>query len=150
MTTVLNDRHFRTHARNTFHGAKKLQDDSKPVPAAYLTQVAMECAFKARLLALFGCSRVSEFKDKQPVLWKKFFAGKTGHSLSELALVTDVERLCKTARMENPLAGNTWARMASSDPERPYSLRYGWESISDSQALEELNVCDNFLRLLGA
>lgn len=151
MATVLNARHFRTHARNTYHGAKKLQDDSKPVPAAYLTQVAMECAFKARLLTLYNCARVTEFKDKQPVLWDKFFTGAGGHDLGELVKGTDMGRFFAARKEASLFNGPVWNRMKSQSPDkRPYSLRYGWESLSDSQALEELNVCDNFLRLLGA
>jgi hypothetical protein len=146
----LDKAHLLRHARNTYHGAVALQNATKPIPAAYLAQIALECAFKARILGLYHCSRLSTFKDKHPDLWDKIFKGKNGHDLGGLSQEAVWPRLCITLGKESPLTGNVWNRIKSKEPERPYSLRYGMENLSLPEAQEELDLCDIVLAMVEA
>lgn len=106
-----------------------------PATVAYLAHVALECVMKARLLSRGDCATATDLERKAPKVHRELFRGKSGHSLSTLA---------KQLRLKAILGDDAailvhdacWSRMQHT--ERPYSLRYGAESLNRGEVGEEL------------
>lgn len=140
-----------TAARQRLAAARQVIDSAsspKPQDACYLVHVAIECALKRRILQLNPrAQRISHLK---PLLgdnlYQRLFASKEGHNLSLLIEKSSARRLLQAKRQERLLVGSIWTRMC--DTERPYSLRYGTESISCSDADDSLSLGEVLIDLV--
>lgn len=128
--------HFRKSSEAKLSAAQHLHGNQKyPTEVAYLCAVALECAFKARLLSKHEIKRTELIPEDHQ--FKELFAGRSGH---------DLKRLHSAVNSRESIQSNAWKRMASS--ERPYSLRYSTESLSKAESTEELQFTDSYLTRL--
>lgn len=145
------DKQLSTAARQRLDAARQVIDIAqapKPQDACYLVHVAIECALKWRILQLYpGARRISQLK---PLLgddlYQQLFASKEGHNLSLLIEKSAVKRLLQAKRQEVLLAGPVWSKMCGRD--RPYSLRYGTETVSRSAANDSLTLGNELIGLV--
>jgi hypothetical protein len=115
--------------------------------AAYLVQVGLECWLKARILAMhLGREKVPAVRtyrerfgvpDRDGRKRSVLFDSAEGHGLALLARSAELERLlCAHGQPRTLMSDRIWGRMTNG--ERPYSLRYGAESILPDDARAEL------------
>lgn len=136
---------FRRAGHGHLHGAKcVLRGDAArgapppalaPASAVYLAHVALECALKAQLLSRGGCATTDDLAKKLPKVHSTLFRSARGHDLGALACQLGLKGFVETFG-KTWVDDECWKRMASSD--RPYSLRYGAETISRSTAEDEV------------
>jgi hypothetical protein len=107
--------------------------------AAYLGHVALECAFKARLLWRYNVASAEDLKRKQPGVHEALFRGRTGHDLGALAKELRLPKLLATEG--KPWNDDScWKRISHS--ERAYALRYGAGSMDRDVVQEEIARVD--------
>lgn len=146
---------FRLAGHGHHHAARCVLEAAKtapgPVPAltlasaSYLVQVALECGFKARILAMAGCESVEDLRRRHPKVYDPLFVTKQGHDLDKLAKQLGVERLMATMG-KGWREDDCWQRITSS--ERPFSLRYGTEDVDEAAATDEVDRCADLLAVL--
>jgi len=93
-----NREHLRHSAQTKKDAAKALVSGSRshPVPAVYLSHVALECALKRRILINNKATHVGELKQYLSERdFEALFSGATGH---------DLHHLMDTARLRGCLA----------------------------------------------
>jgi hypothetical protein len=120
---------------------------TKPAPApkalpgsiAYVSSVALECSIKS--LILKGCKVADTvgLQKQHSKLYKGLFSGSSGHNLSLLAKAAGLARHLGSDAPKN--SDKSWARMCNSG--RPYTLRYGTEVLSLTDARSELRLADD-------
>jgi hypothetical protein len=145
------EKQLATAARLRLAAARQVVDPAhapKPQDACYLVHVAIECALKRRILQLNPrANRISQLKallgDDD---YQQLFASKEGHNLALLIEKSATRRLLQAQRQEQLLGGVHWKRMC--DKLRPYSLRYGTESISCSDADDALTLGSTLISLV--
>lgn len=118
-----------------------------PSSAAYLAQVALECAMKARLLFRGNFPSAERLSLKHPKVYEELFRSRKGHDVNRLATELRLKGLLET--QGSPLANDAcWNRVCSS--ERPYSLRYGAEHLSSVEAREDVDRASSVVEALFA
>lgn len=111
-----------------------------PGPAAYLIHVTLECAIKVKILVRQNAERTEELRNGRGMDEATFaglFQGRSGHDLHTLAKVAGLKRLLVAKDREELLNSEAWRSMAG---DRPYSLRYGTEVISNLESEEHLKL----------
>src|SRR5262249_54739795 len=101
----------------------------------------LECSMKARIMALAGVTTLSELKRRQPQVAVLLFSGTSGHDLDTLAREARVAGLLEADGYKHVLNSHVWQVMCNRN--RPYSLRYGSETIGRKQAAAELEMARN-------
>lgn len=138
------------HLHSASHVLRSVERD-KAAPslasasATYLTHVALECLLKAKLLRRGGYENVAKLKKSLPKVYKNLFRGVAGHS---------IEQLSDELRLRRELAGQSdcvtndacWVRVCSA--ERPYSLRYGAEELTVTEATEDVGRAEQIAHIL--
>ncbi|HOW51400.1 MAG TPA: hypothetical protein PLV42_05065 [bacterium] len=113
--------------------------------STYLAHLALECAIKARLLHKQGVNSVDDLEKKHPKIHTALFRGKKGHDIQKLSTDVDLQGILKNEG--RPLQKDAcWTRIISST--RPYSLRYGTETLQRAEASEEISRISGILELL--
>jgi hypothetical protein len=121
---------FRHSAHTKKDAARALMNGAHthPTPAVYLAHVALECALKLRILIQNRAKRLIELKrllrDKE---FEALFSGTTGHNLHHLEQTAGLRRYLAARDHESLLTKTEWHSMGG---QRPYSLRYGTETIT--------------------
>ncbi|MBI4859847.1 MAG: hypothetical protein HY815_06230 [Candidatus Riflebacteria bacterium] len=118
-----------------------------PFTAAYLVHVALECALKARILFRSGCQDTDHLKRKDVGAYNALFRSREGHKLLALA---------DHLRLSNLMTGDggewvedaCWKSMIFE--ERPYSLRYGAQTVKRDKAMEELRRAKKIVEVVLA
>lgn len=121
-----------------------------PGPAAYLIHVTLECAIKVRILVSQNAERTDQLRSSRGMDEATFdglFKGRSGHDLHHLAKVARLRSLLVAKDREELLMTDAWRSMAG---DRPYSLRYGTEVISDSEAEDHLKLAKELTSLILA
>jgi hypothetical protein len=119
-----------------------------PGPAAYLIHVTLECAIKVRILVSQNAERTDQLRNNRGMDEATFdglFKGRSGHDLHHLAKVAQLKKLLVARDREELLMSDAWRSMAG---DRPYSLRYGTEVISDSEAEAHLKLAKELTSLI--
>lgn len=119
-----------------------------PGPAAYLIHVALECAMKLRILVSQRVERTDELRNSRGMDKTTFdglFSGRSGHDLHHLAKVARLRSLLVAKDREQLLESKAWRGMAG---DRPYSLRYGTEDITDSESEDHLKLAKEITLLI--
>ena len=117
-----------------------------PAPAIYLSHVALECALKRRILIKNNVAHLDGLKRYLPK--KEFdalFSGTTGHDLHSLERTARLRRYLVAYGNESLLAQEEWRKMGGN---RPYSLRYGVELVSDSNATGQVRFASKLVDLI--
>ena len=104
--------------------------------ACYLAHVALECALKARLLAMAGVWDVDAFIRRRGMAAENIFRGANGHNLEFLAYHARLRVLLEARQKRGALRTPAW--QALSHERRPYSLRYGHEKPERSEAISQI------------
>jgi hypothetical protein len=143
-----NHKHFQHSARTKKDAACYLLSGSEkhPTPAVYLSHVTLECALKLRILRKNGAKHIDDLRRLLPDrIVDSLFNGATGHDLHHLAKTASIERFLaangKAALLHQP----EWKAMAG---QRPYSLRYGSEAVSNEDAKRQVDFAANLTNLI--
>jgi len=119
---------------------------SHPTPAVYLAHVALECALKRRILIKNKAVHVNDLKRYlSQGDFDRLFSGTTGHNLDCLERTAGLRRYLTASGNESLLKHRAWRKMGG---ERPYSLRYGFETIALCNAKEEIRFAGNLVALI--
>ena len=133
-------------SRTRAEAAKHLLNKSQQI-AAYLGHVSLECALKARILRQANVDTRSDLEKRLgPEYVNKLFSSKQGHALDFLSAQASLSRLLEVEHKPRLLESAEWKRMI--DPNRPYSLRYGTESLSQEHARREVEIADEIGELI--
>jgi len=118
-------------ARRKLHGAEHLMERANPLPSegAYLASIASECSLKALLMTRHSIQDTSEISEDHHL--SECFRGKGAHNLSRIF------RHLRGFSAPGLPGSQIWKRMT--DKGRPYSLRYGEEKLSQSEAEHEIS-----------
>lgn len=139
---------FRHSAQTKRNAARELVRTKQfhPGPAAYLAHVALECALKLRILRNNNARHADELREKLPERsFNELFTGAKGHDLHHLAGTASIKR-CLAANGEADLLKRPeWQAMGGA---RPYSLRYGIERVSTSDAQRQVRFADRLAALI--
>lgn len=101
--------------------------------------VALECSLKAYILHKEGKQTIDLLRRvMRQEEYDELFFGSSGHQLQRLAGTAGLPRLLEAERRAPLLRGQTWANMCRAH--RPYSLRYGCETIARNVAAAELRL----------
>jgi hypothetical protein len=133
-----NHEHFRRSARTKRDAARDLVKGTRKhsAPAVYLSHVTLECAIKLRILRQSGVTHINDLKRLLPEqIFNALFNGATGHDLHHLAKTASIDRFLEAGGNKSLLKQPEWGAMAG---ERPYSLRYGTESVGDADAQRQV------------
>ena len=139
---------LRHSAQTKKDAAKALLTDkqSHPMPAAYLSHVALECALKRRILIN---NKVSSLKGLERMMPKQtfesLFSGSTGHDLHHLERTANLQRFLTASGNESLLKETSWRSMGGN---RPYSLRYGVEVLDTKSVKELVNIASKLTDLM--
>lgn len=130
-------------ARQKIEVAQLIGDGSvpctRPQVASYLVHVALECVLKARILLINKSEDTYQLLTRTPAdTVESLFRGKSGHDLGALAAKSGLERLLAADQNEAILRGTAWLRLIGAN--RPYSIRYGAESLAGADATAEVDV----------
>jgi len=119
---------------------------SHPTPAVYLSHVALECALKRRILIINRAAHVDELKRYlgQEDFYR-LFSGTTGHNLHCLEETAGLRRYLTASGNEALLAHRAWRNMGR---ERPFSLRYGFETVTLHNAKDEVQFAGRLVDLI--
>lgn len=120
-----------------------------PSSVAYVSSVALECSIKSLILKSCKVPDTATLAKHHAKLHRSLFSGSSGHDLANLAKLAGLVRHLGS---DAPTSTNpAWARMCRTG--RPYTLRYGTEVLSSTDALSELRLAkelhDNIANLLG-
>jgi ketopantoate reductase len=119
---------------------------SHPVPAVYLSHVALECALKRRILIQNGVTHIEELKRYLPEgEFEALFSGSTGHDLHHLAGTAKLGRCLEASGNKSLLGNGRWHSMGG---QRPYSLRYGVETVTAHNAKDEVQFATKLAVLI--
>lgn len=125
----------------------------RPFSHAYLRALAVECAAKACILKKMRATDVAELKRKNEKHWKALFKGSAGHDLVKLEQAADLKTKMRVAGVAFPSVPD-WHRLAgnggSPATERPYSLRYGSDAVTATEAAFQAAHLDSFVDVLLA
>ncbi len=119
---------------------------SHPTPAVYLSHVALECALKRRILIINRAAHVNDLK--RYLVQEDFdrlFSGTTGHNLHRLEGTARLRRYLTASGNEALLTHRAWRNMGR---ERPYSLRYGFETVTLHNAKDEVQFAGRLVDLI--
>jgi hypothetical protein len=109
-----------------------------PAPALYLSHVSLECALKLRILKTNGAIHINDLKKLLPEkTFEGLFNGATGHDLHHLAKTASIDRMLVATGNEALLEQPEWRAMSG---DRPYSLRYGTETVSAASARHQIDL----------
>lgn len=138
--TLRND--LKRSARTKLAAARHLMEgrSKHPSPAAYLSHVTLECALKVHILVKGGAERTEDLRNKRgfdEATFDGLFNGRTGHNLHHLAKEAGLKRLLVAKCQDHLLKIAAWHAMSG---DRPYSLRYGSEVVSDSDADQQVDL----------
>jgi len=102
----------------------------------YLSHVALECALKRRILIKNGAKHVEDLRQYLPPKeFESLFSGAVGHDLHRLERTAALRRYLTALGSESLLDGAGWRSMGG---DRPYSLRYGLESVAAQDAKDQV------------
>ncbi|MEW6667616.1 MAG: hypothetical protein AB1512_20605 [Thermodesulfobacteriota bacterium] len=105
-------------------------------PAVYLSHVALECALKCRILIKNKARDIDDLKKYLPKeTFDALFRGPTGHDLHHLEQTAALRRYLEASGHKTLLQKREWRDMGG---QRPYSLRYGVETVSADNAAEQV------------
>ncbi len=133
-----NHDHFRHSAQTKKDAACELVRGRQvhPGPAAYLAHVALECAFKLRILRKNGAHKTDDLKRLlHTTAFNDLFTGAKGHDLHHLARTASTARFLEAQGESALLKKPEWQRMAG---DHPYALRYGIERLSLAEAKRQV------------
>jgi hypothetical protein len=141
---------FERSARTKLAAAEQLvaAKGRHPGPAAYLIHVVLECALKVRILVTQNAKRTEELRNScgiDEATFAGLFSGRTGHDLHHLANVARLNRFLVAKDRGSLLDSDEWKAMAG---DRPYSLRYGTESVSDPEARKQVELARQLTSLI--
>jgi hypothetical protein len=125
---------FRHSAQTKKEAASALMAGAQvhPVPAVYLAHVALECALKRRILIKNNVKHLNELKRYLPEKeFEALFSGTRGHDLHHLEQTAGLRRYLVATNNEALLREREWRSMGG---QRPYSLRYGTETMRTAAA----------------
>jgi hypothetical protein len=143
-----NREHLRHSAQTKKEAASVLINSRQPhpVPAVYLSHVALECALKRRILIRSRAAHIGDLKRLLPEQdFDALFSGATGHNLHRLEQAAGLRRYLVASGNESLLAGRDWRRMGG---QRPYSLRYGVETVAAQDARDQVNFAAKLADLI--
>ena len=143
-----NHEQFERSARTKNNAARALINGTRkhPAPAVYLSHVTLECALKMRILRRAGATHINDLKRLLPEqVFNSLFNGATGHDLHHLAKTASMDRFLEAGGNKSLLKQPEWVAMAG---ERPYSLRYGIESIGDADAKRQVDFAAKLADLI--
>jgi hypothetical protein len=139
---------FRHSAQTKRVAASALMSGNQisPVPAVYLSHVALECALKRRILIKNKAKHLSELRrflrEKE---FEALFSGTTGHNLHHLEQTAGLRRYLVATDNEALLNSPEWSSMGG---QRPYSLRYGIETVTTPDARSEVGFAGRLTDLI--
>lgn len=139
---------LRHSARTKMDAANALVSgrQSHPTPAVYLSHVALECALKRRILIINRATHVNDLRRYlSQVDFDRLFSGTTGHNLHRLEGTAALRRYLTASGNESLLAHRAWRKMGR---ERPYSLRYGFETVTLHNAKDEVKLAGRLADLI--
>jgi hypothetical protein len=117
-----------------------------PVPAVYLSHVALECALKRRILIKNKATHIGELKRYLPEReFESLFSGATGHDLHRLEQTAALRRYLTASGNESLLNDAVWHSMGG---QRPYSLRYGLETVTAQSAKDQVQFAAKLAELI--
>ena len=117
-----------------------------PTPAVYLSHVALECALKRLILIKNGAEKVNDLRRYLPQAdIDRLFTGTTGHNLHLLEQTAGLRRYLTASGDESFLTHRAWRNMGG---ERPYSLRYGFETVTLESAKGEVQFARRLTDLI--
>ena len=123
----------------------------RPFSHAYLRVLAFECAAKALLLKTMKATDVADLKRKNEKAWKSMFTDSGGHDMRKLEKAVDLRNKMTLAQKTFPTDPD-WHRLAGNGgapaTDRPYSLRYGADAVSPSEAAAEAVHLDTFVDVM--
>jgi hypothetical protein len=117
---------------------------ARPVVAAYLAHVGLECLLKAWLLFKNKATSTYHLRTRIPEADADELFSAKGHSLRLLAEKVSLRRHLEANGNPTLLDSSAWKRLASD--RRPYDARYGAAVTSRAQAAEEVAVAVDLLR----
>jgi hypothetical protein len=121
-------------------------NQSHPVPAVYLSHVALECALKRRILIKNRAVHVEELRRYLPDgEFETLFSGAAGHDLHRLERTAALRRYLTASGNESLLDDRGWRSMGG---QRPYSLRYGIEAVTAHDAKDEVQFATKLADLI--
>ena len=130
----VNRKQLRHSAETKKNAASRLLEGgaAHAAPAVYLCHVAIECALKLRILTRASAEHVEMLQKSLPdSVFRSLINGKTGHDLSHLEKTACLRRALEAEGKEALLESKEWNEMQGG---RPFSLRYGYETISADHA----------------
>jgi hypothetical protein len=139
---------LRHSARTKKDAAKALLKDKQPhpVPAVYLSHVALECALKRRILIKNGATHIDDLRRYLPQEdFTALFSGATGHDLHRLEQTAGLRSYLAAHGRDSLLADEQWRKMGG---QRPYSLRYGSETVTAHEAREQVQFAGTLADLM--
>lgn len=117
-----------------------------PGPAVYLAHVALECAFKLRILRHYRTRHTSGLRRILPEQsFSELFAGAKGHDLHHLARTASIARYLIALGEPDLLKQPEWQAMGGG---RPYSLRYGIERVSAAEVKRQVELTERLTNLV--
>jgi len=117
-----------------------------PVPAVYLSHVALECALKRRILLKNGVKHIDDLKRLLPgTIVDALFRGTKGHDLHHLAGTAHLRKYLAVYGNRSLLDQPEWQTMAG---DRPYSLRYGIETVETGEAKKQVQFAISLADLI--
>jgi hypothetical protein len=144
----VNREQLRHSAQTKKDAANALVSDnpSHPVPAVYLSHVALECALKRRILIKNNANHTGELRRYLPDgEFEALFSGSAGHDLHRLERTAALRRYLTASGNESLLDDRGWHNMGG---QRPYSLRYGIETMTARNARDEVQFATKLAELI--
>ncbi len=139
---------FRHSAQTKKDAATALMSNTlaHPVPAVYLSHVALECALKLRILIKNGAKHLDDLRRYLPENdFEALFSGTTGHDLHHLEKTAGLRRYLTATGNESLLMDTEWRSMGG---KRPYSLRYGTEKVPATDARKQVRFAARLADLI--
>lgn len=149
MATISTRLQYYRAAQDHLGAASQLLDaaaQTRPQVACYLVQVGLECAFKARLLQEAEALRrpLEDFLTPKEVY--EFFRTSKGHNLSLLSQQVALRRALTSTGGLVLLSEPQWTRICQEG--RPYSLRYGQETVTKEDAQSAVDFAQSLVTSL--
>jgi hypothetical protein len=117
-----------------------------PIPAVYLSHVALECALKRLILIKNGAEHIDDLKRKlPPETFGSLFSGAAGHDLHHLEGTATLRRHLAASHNESLLDNRVWHSMGHP---RPYSLRYGCDAVTAQDAGDQVRFAAKLAELI--
>jgi hypothetical protein len=119
---------------------------ARPVVAAYLAHVGIECLLKAWLLLKNKAEDTHQLRSRLPQHEARELFSAKGHNLTALAEKVSLRRLLVADNQQQLMDSAAWTRLV--DPRRPYDLRYGVSNLGLEQSKEEVVLALTILGLV--